>query len=351
MKKIKIKFVDFWPGFNPEEFFLTKIIREKYDVEITDDADYVVFCGYTFYDFLNYDQIRIMFGAENYVPDFNYVDYGISSYPVDFLDRHFSFPGVVLSSYDIMMEVSKKDRNYSADILKEKTCFVNLIASHESENQIRYRMLKTLGKYRRVESAGSFYNNMPGKQRVRMDDGTKLALQKKCKFTFCGESVVHEGFITEKIFDAFMADTIPIYYGSSTISDIVNKDAYIDIRDYDSLDAVLEKIIELDTDDEKYLKMLRQPVFNDPDYMERKLADLEAFVLHIFDQPLEKAYRRCKFYMPFRYEQQLLRCKKLDNIFFPKWFFAFRAKISNTYWKIFETCVVIKRKFIPSKME
>ena len=70
------------------------------------------------------------------------------------------------------------------------------------------------------------------------------------------------------------------------------------MADYESFDAVVEKVKELDQDDEKYLAMLRQPILVDPDYPRRLDEELEKYILHIFEQPLEKAYRRCRAYYP-----------------------------------------------------
>ena len=165
-------------------------------------------------------------------------------------------------------------------------------------------------------------NNMPDGKSVKMRDGSKFALQRKCKFTLCGESIKHEGFITEKIFDALLNDTIPIYYGSSTISHIVNKNAYIDVSDFDNVDDLVKYIIELDSDDEKYLEKLRQPVFVEEGYVEKRVELLECFVRHIIDQPIESAYRRARQYVPQKIENQLLMDKELredyDNSNFNK---------------------------------
>ena len=134
---------------------------------------------------------------------------------------------------------------------------------------------------------------------------SKTEFQRKCKFTLCFESTKHEGFITEKITDAFYADTIPVYYGSSNVTEIFNKEAFINCSDYDSFDDVIAKIIELDNDDEKYLEMLRQPILVDPQYPQKLADGLEQFVLHIFEQPLEQAYRRSRVYIPQHYNDYL----------------------------------------------
>ena len=355
MRSVKIRFEGFWPNFVPEDFFLTKILQKYYDVQICQDADYVICSLFDYYAYIDSPQIRIFFSGENYVPDFNFVDYGISVYPLEFGDRHFSFPGLVLTSYDFLEEVEQKNRNYSSDILNEKPYFANLIVGHESEGNIRGDMLRLLSEYKRVESAGYYLNNMPGKETVNMRDGTKLALQRKCKFTLCGESIAHEGFITEKIFDAFLADTIPIYYGSATISQIVNKNAYIDIRDFENLEAVVEKIIELDQDDEAYMQMLRQPIFLDEKFVQKRIHDLERFILNIFEQPYELAYRRAKRYLPVKYANHIRLGKKLENRPYRVacrniWSWVNKS-IVIAYWNAFEWLVKMKRRFISSKSQ
>ena len=74
-------------------------------------------------------------------------------------------------------------------------------------------------------------------QTVDFHDESKTAFQRKCKFTLCFKSTNHWGFVTEKIVDAFYADTIPVYYGSPTVTDIFNRDAFINVADFDSFDA------------------------------------------------------------------------------------------------------------------
>jgi len=72
----------------------------------------------------------------------------------------------------------------------------------------------------------------------------------------------------------------------------------------------VEKIKELDQDDEKYLAMLRQPILVDPDLPRRLDEELEKYILHIFEQPLEKAYRRCRAYYPQWQNEFLVKASK-----------------------------------------
>lgn len=300
MKTVKLKFVGKWADLKPEDNLVYHWLTQNgYDVQFTDDPDYIVcdIFGDPKYEYCRYPQVRIMDNGENYIPDFNVVDYAICRYPIRYLDRCFYLPGCS-NPGSHWRALPEKDRNYTREFLAQKEYFANFIASHESENGLRGGFFKELCKYKRVESPGTYLNNMPAESQVSWLNDSKTDFQRKCKFTLCFESTAQAGFITEKITDAFYADTIPVYYGSATITEIFNKDAFINCMDYPSFDAVIEKIRELDQDDDKYLEMLQQPILVDPDYPRQLDEDLEKFICAIFEQPLDKAYRRGRVYYP-----------------------------------------------------
>ena len=284
MKTVKIKFAGKWEGITPEQNSICYWLKKNgYDVQMTEDADYVIcdVLGKYHYEYCKHPQIRIFECGENVTPDFNLVDYAISRYPISFGDRNFYYPGCTMAGSH-WHALAKKDRSNAEALLKEKVYFANLVAGHDSEHNFRRIFFEKLSAYKRVESAGRLLYNMSDGTQVNWLDDSKTNFQRKCKFTICFESTAHEGFITEKITDAFFADTIPIYYGSSSITEIYNKYAFINVSDYD----------------EKYLAMLRQPILVDPDYPSRLDEELEKYILHIFEQPLEKAWRRCRAYYP-----------------------------------------------------
>lgn len=307
MKTIKIKFVGKWEGIRPEDNVVCYWLKKNgYDVQESDEPDYVI-CdvfGNPPYEYCNYPQIRIFETGENYTPDFNIMDYAICRYPMAFQDRCFYLPGCT-NPGEHWHALPKKDRSYPKEFLQSKEYFANFISGHDSEHNIRGDFFLKLSQYKRVESAGTLYNNMPGGQRVNWLDDSKANLQRKSKFTICFESTSHRGFVTEKITDAFFADTIPIYYGDPDITKIFNKNAFINCTDYESFDAVIEKVKELDQDDEKYLEMMRQPILVDPELPRKLDEELEKFILHIFEQPYDQAYRRCRAYYPKWHDEYL----------------------------------------------
>lgn len=315
-KRIKVKLVGFWEGYKPEDNIICRILEKNYDVDYSDKPDYVI-CGpywdNGYYSWLEYSTVRIFYSFENYIPDFNFFDYGISTYPLKLYDRHLCFP-VCLDAWHNRFELLKyKTRTYDSSILNEKIYFANFIYSHESEDSIRGDFFKKLCEYKHVESPGRYLNNMPDGQIVKFVNDSKALFQRKCKFSLCFESTVHKGFVTEKITDAFFADTIPIYYGSDTVSEIFNPKAFINCSDYSSFDQVIDRIIELDNDDKQYLEMLSQPILVDNELYNRKSSEAERFVRNIFDQPIEKAYRRSSAFWPIKYEEYIIGLRKVNE--------------------------------------
>ena len=90
----------------------------------------------------------------------------------------------------------------------------------------------------------SKYNN-------RITDDAKFEYYKKSIFCICMENII-DSSPTEKIIEAIHNRSIPVFYGTSC--DLFNKDAYIDVNDFENLDKCIDYIVNMsDTDIEKML--------------------------------------------------------------------------------------------------
>jgi len=100
-------------------------------------------------------------------------------------------------------------------------------------------------------------NGLPGKyyQAAQQVWAGSLEYQRKrevmssFKFTLCFENCIFPGYVTEKIFDCFLAGCIPIYFGAPDIADFVPPQTFIDFRqfgDYADLDRFLRSMTEAD---------------------------------------------------------------------------------------------------------
>ena len=78
------------------------------------------------------------------------------------------------------------------------------------------------------------------------------------KYSICYENILGEkGMITEKIFDTLRLGSVPIYWGSSNITEYVDKDTFIDRRDFTSNKKLADYIVNMKKDEyNQYLKAI-----------------------------------------------------------------------------------------------
>jgi hypothetical protein len=136
----------------------------------------------------------------------------------------------------------------------------------------------------------------------------KLEFQKKHKFALACENSQHSGYTTEKLVQAFAAQTVPIYWGDPDVGKVFNEKAFVNINNFDSLCEAREFVRKIDMDDNLYLDMLNAPALLE-DYTQNKRNDeLGIFLKNIVDQEYKKAYRRD------RVGYGKMHCDELNNI-------------------------------------
>ena len=93
----------------------------------------------------------------------------------------------------------------------------------------------------------------------------KLATLSKYKFSICFENMTNiDGYITEKIFDCFFANCIPIYWGANNINKHVPDNTFIDYRMFASKEELLNYIINLSENEyNNYLKNIQEYLNSD----------------------------------------------------------------------------------------
>lgn len=86
----------------------------------------------------------------------------------------------------------------------------------------------------------------------------KMDVLSHFRFALCFENCIFPGYVTEKIFDCFLAGCIPVYLGAPDISDFVPPSTFIDYRNFGSYSA-LDKFMREMTESEtiKYLEAAR----------------------------------------------------------------------------------------------
>jgi hypothetical protein len=74
------------------------------------------------------------------------------------------------------------------------------------------------------------------------------------------------GYTTEKIIEPFCSNTIPLYWGNQLINNEFNNNMFMNWYDYANDEYMIEKIIELDNNKEKYMEYLNGMIFK-PEYI------------------------------------------------------------------------------------
>ncbi len=310
MKTIKIHFTGFWKSFDANENMFTYILRKRYNVVLDSVNPDFIICSPLGepYEYIKYDCPRIMYTGEFLSADFNAIDYFIGYDNIQFGDRSFRFPLFLWSDNGKYKPSEPMTRDEAYNELKKKEYFCNYIFGHDTALGKREEILETLEKYKRVECAGKHRNNMPNNEIYNMR--TKAKLMEKCKFTITAESVSYPGFTSEKIVHAFWAKSIPIYYGDPDISNDFNEKSFIDCLKYPSIKDAVEKVIEIDKNDDLYVDMMCEYRYLIAGYEESMFKKLEEYLYHIFDQDKEDAYRRPRFYRAGWHETYLKEYNK-----------------------------------------
>lgn len=272
---------------------IVEILQKHYELIFTDkDPDYI------FYSILGdshiyYDGIRIFNCGENVRPDFNFCDYALGFDYIQFEDRYMRYP-LYLHYVDDMHLATTKHLNITPQILEGKTRFCTFVVSNGKADSQRSLFFDLLSKYKHVNSGGKYKNN------VGFPVENKHAFLKEGKFHIAFENSSTNGYTTEKLIQALASQSVPIYCGdklasvplNSHMGGGINPKAFVNCHSYKDFNEVLEYIKYLDTNDDAYLDILKSPSFLDSNHQEIFDTKLESFLLHIFNQPIESAYRR-----------------------------------------------------------
>ncbi|MUP46865.1 hypothetical protein E0K83_14060 [Gramella sp. BOM4] len=321
MKNIKIWFTDFYQGFQPSDNPFINILKDRFSVELDSDSPDFLFYSCYGYDFLHYNCPRIFYTGENLRPDFNLCDYAIGFDHFEFEDRYLRFPNYAL--FEGQFEKLTEIKN---DGIEDKDYFCNFIYSNNQANPIRDQFFHSLNEYKKISSPGKHLNNVNIEIGGRYASDwmfSKIDFQSKCKFTIAFENSSSPGYTTEKIMHAFLAGTIPIYWGNPKVNLDFNPEAFINYHDFNNLQELKSEVIRVDQDKELYEEIMKKPVFRNNMMPENlKKERLIEFLQSILNQNLESAFRRPRYGTTIKYESRLKEMIRKKNSF--KWKKLFR---------------------------
>jgi len=126
----------------------------------------------------------------------------------------------------------------------------NLLVANADANRSCHALGRCFGKHKNLQ------------RRVKGGWGNPIInAYKDYYFVLAMENSKHPGYVTEKILNAFAAGSIPIYWGDKIVKQFFNKDAFIDISDFPSLEDAAKYVCSMSM--EKIRWMMEQPIINE----------------------------------------------------------------------------------------
>ena len=286
-KKIVIYFADLYNRAFRENWIKSEL-GDKFIIEFdSEKPDYVFFNVFGCYhlDEKYKDAVKIAHFTENKIIDFREADYAIGQHHINYLDRYYRRPFFI---YNLVNYTNKEFQEIREEVLKnpirEKFCAA-VISNTGSADGFRRIFYKELNKYKEIGMGGHYHNNVGGSVR------NKKKFLSKYKFSLAMENTRADGYISEKIIDAFLAGNIPIYYGDYMIEEYINPKAFILIRGKEDMMEKIEYIKKIDNDDELYRSILREKVLIDDKIRDESTNERIEFLTHIFEQDKSLAKR------------------------------------------------------------
>ena len=285
---LKINFADFWPNFIKNDNYFYHLLKTDFDVVIDEEDPDLLFFSVDYSrkneraKFTNHRCKKIFYTGECVTPNFDGPDtIDMPNYSIGKCDFAFSFEHTNNRNYRLPLwamfinwfNVPHSDlRDISflsspEDLLTPtkfpKTKFCNFVFSNTSGQRIG--ILQALKRYKKIDCAGSLFNNMPNGWKVegRGDQKEKVNFLADYKFTIAAENRQHSGYTTEKLFHALISGGIPIYWGSETVDKDFNSERFINVNNFDTYGSLLDKIAFLDKNQNAYNEIVRKPIFSD----------------------------------------------------------------------------------------
>ncbi len=251
-------------------------------LEESEKADYIL--GDTFGPVIeHFKGIRILHTGENHPIDLNRFDYCLT-HELREDDRCHRFPYWQMHSLYapfVRERLLTPKRITAEELLAEGRDFCAFVCRNPKGKE-RNALVRELMKHRKVSCGGPFMHNIGYELGKTLE--AKRQFQNKHYFSMAFENEASPGYQTEKIVDAFLSYSIPIYWGNKHVGDEFNPKAFVNANDFRSRKALVSHILELSESPQDMAEMLSQPILQDPEVFEKSDKALLDFFTRIFER-------------------------------------------------------------------
>jgi len=277
MKELKVWFTDFWPEWNYENFIIP-ILKKHFIVILEQNMPDVLF--HSIFNRMTYTPTykckKFLYLGENYRASQYNSDYTISFDP--HTKTNFRLP---LWQVYLINNPELKDLLFNRINHENFDRFCSFVVSNPANffrNGFYNQMsLQSFGK---VHSYGRYMNNnlelhLLSEGKYWRDAKFEFFKLHKHKYSICFEHSSYPYYCTEKLMDAFLAGSLPLYWGDPKINEDWNSEAFINVGKMGTENAI-NLIRRLESDNNMFEKIYSQPVFTD-EQKERHINNINKF--------------------------------------------------------------------------
>jgi hypothetical protein len=222
---VKIRHINFFEGFDDHKCrsHVLMDLCDEFDFVFCDMPDILLVGCYGQQDIPSGKAVKVGYYTENLAPDLINFDFFFGcEYSHHIKNPHYCKRVFGPLQTDILDGCPDPEKEF-----RQKTRFCNFIYSTRVPH--RERFFKALSRYRKISAPGKSMQNCNDLAGRASEDWQeqKIRYLRTFKFTIAFENSRRVGYATEKLYDAFRADTIPIYWGDPCIDKVVNRDAIV----------------------------------------------------------------------------------------------------------------------------
>lgn len=271
-----------------QEVKLKEFLEKRFPIvsvplENFQEADF--FIGDTFTSHIDlFKGVKILSTGENHAIDLNRFDYCLTHEfkENDRCHRHPYWLRILLNQPKLRAYLKGERPLVTPDELREKQTEFCAFVCRNAKGKERNAFVTELNQVKKVNCGGPFMNNigyvLPRPYEVKQE------FQRKHCFSMAFENEAAPGYQTEKIVDAFVSGSIPLYWGNPDVAREFNPAAFVHARDFRSRKEMISYLLELAEDPVRRAEMINSTILQDADVFEKSDRALEEFFARIFER-------------------------------------------------------------------
>jgi hypothetical protein len=182
---------------------------------------------------LRNSKIRIWYSGENIRPpltedfdgflSFDQLKFNSNSIYFPLWMTHLNWFGEFEQNDRLGGKVSASNLLVGRELLREKKKLAIIFLSNP--HPFRLQVIKELSSLGEVDVFGSYSGKV-----VK----SKVDVARDYKYSICFENDLYPGYVTEKLLEAYLSETVPLYWGDLGDDTYYNKKSFINLKDFES---------------------------------------------------------------------------------------------------------------------